>query len=85
LTGVIERILLREDAVNGGSFGACFDTEVQRGVALGIEVHQADFATAASDRCCEIDTGSRLADSTLLIHDGDNAHPADPALGICSN
>ena len=83
MAGIVEGVLLCEDAIDGGCIGAGFDTEVQGRVALGIEIHQADPATAACERCCEVHAGGRLADSALLIHHGDNAHPADPDFIRC--
>ena len=65
---------LVEDVVAGeGNFGGIY-AEVCGEVGLGVEVHQDDFFSQASQGSGEIDGGGGLADPAFLVGDGDDSH-----------
>ena len=63
-----------QNVVDRKLVGLRLDAEVQRGVGLRIEIHQARAQPRGGQRGAEIHRGGRLSHPALLVHDGDGTH-----------
>src|SRR5690606_20247966 len=73
--GPVERSPVQHDVVGSGPAGGVRDAEPGRGVALRIEVDDQDLAIGRGERGRQVDRGGGLADTALLVRDGDDARP----------
>ncbi len=79
----------REQIVDGRHARSGIKAEVERGVCLRIDIHEADALTGTGERGAYIHGGGGFSDAAFLIDDGDGAHEEAGGWGLgaggCAN